>query len=250
LRLLAKLDAGGCRKVIALSPEMAARASAYFPKAEWAPLWGDDAMRALSRDDPEVLALRRERGWAEGELVALYSGNMGLGHDIGAFLEASLLTGPAVRWVFCGGGPRRREVEDFIAAHPEARVELIPYAPREKLALHLASADVLLTSVRPEWNGTLTPSKAVNAFVAGRPLLYAVPEGDMLSGWIVESGAGWVVRPGDSSGMAAILSAAAADKASLPNPDAIRAWYDTRLSHAAGCARMADLIESMLQLEG
>ena len=245
LRLLARLDAGGCRKVVGLSPEMAARASAYFRGAEWSPLWGDDALPALAREDADVLEMRRSRGWG-GELVAMYSGNMGLGHDMRTFLSAALATGPSVRWVFCGGGPRRAEVEEFIRAHPQARVELVPYAPREKLGLHLASADVLLASVRPEWNGTLTPSKAVNAFAAGRPLLYAGPEGDMLSGWLHEGGLGWTSVPGDAAGIARLLDSLAAERSRLPDPRQIRAFYDAKLARSVACEDMARLVESVL----
>jgi hypothetical protein len=41
------------------------------------------------RTSGHALALRRQRGWKDDELIVMYSGNMGLGHRFGEILEAA-----------------------------------------------------------------------------------------------------------------------------------------------------------------
>jgi glycosyltransferase involved in cell wall biosynthesis len=227
---LAKLDMRGSKFVLTLSPEMAQRAKRYAPNVKWLPLWGDDSLHPMDMDNEQAAALRAERGWAFDDLVLLYSGNMGRGHSLNEFLEAATHTGPNVRWVFCGIGPRRREVERFMVEHPSAKIELLPLVPHEQLNVHLCSADVHLASVRPEWNGTLTPSKAVNSFAVGRPIIFVGNQSSSLAGWIKECGAGWVVENGNVD---ALLRAVEEAKKKLPSEQLatqIRAFHDSKLS--------------------
>lgn len=177
---------------------------------------------------PTPDALRARRGWAPGVLVLMYSGNLGLGHSFaevlalarqaGAATPAPDLTYPAAppaprpagpcRIVFFGGGRRRPEVEAFVRAHPRAPVELHGHVPLDQLAAHLASADVHLVSLRPEWDGTMAPSKLQGIFAAGRPVIFIGSTTGALGRWVLESGAGWVVPPGDVAALAAAVDQA------------------------------------------
>ncbi len=93
--------------------------------------------------------------------MLLYSGNMGLGHRLEEFLAAGAeIADPSGAdaagrprgdkqrpvWAFAGGGQRRGEVERFVAEHPAARVQLLPYVSQEELPASLAAADVHLVS--------------------------------------------------------------------------------------------------------
>ena len=77
-----------------------------------------------------------------------------------------------VRFVFYGGGKRRGEIEQFVATHGDAAVELHDYVAQEDLDVHLASADVHLVSLRPDWDGTMVPSKLQGVFAIGRPVIF------------------------------------------------------------------------------
>jgi hypothetical protein len=56
----------------------------------WVPLWsGAEERGAAAGVETAVRHLREERGWADDELVVMYSGNMGLGHRFGEILAVA-----------------------------------------------------------------------------------------------------------------------------------------------------------------
>lgn len=220
LAALARFGFGGhrCAEVITLGPDMAERVGRYLPEEtplSWIPLWGTESTRESGMDaDEEALALRRKRGWRDEETIFMYSGNMGLGHRFGEILAAAsdlardASTSSAVRFVFFGEGKRRKEIEDFIAKHPDTPVELHGYVPRDELAGHLRSADVHLVSLEPAWDGTMVPSKLQGIFAAGRPVIFIGSQASSIGTWVRESGGGWVVGAGDPQAMKSAIDQA------------------------------------------
>ena len=211
LRVLTRWSFGGRRNrlVLTLGPDMARRAETYLSKAtpqQWVPLWG---MASQPLGDGEgSSSCKPEISSASRPLVLMYSGNMGLGHRFGEFLEASVTHGSDLRWCFYGEGKRRPEIEAFIQQHPEAPVELGGYVPRAELADHLASADVHLASLDPAWDGTMVPSKLQGIFSMGKPVLFVGSETSSIGRWILTSGGGWVIAPGDTTAMSVALDEA------------------------------------------
>ncbi len=153
--------------------------------------------------DAKSKNLRIERGWKDDELVVMYSGNMGLGHLLDEFLFAALKLKDnlKIRWVFAGGGKRRKEIEDFILKHPEANITLFDYVPSELLDTHLRSADIHLVSLDPKWKGCMLPSKLQRIFAVGRPALFVGDNKCCIAQWILKSEGGWIVEPGDVDGI-------------------------------------------------
>lgn len=90
----------------------------------------------------------------------------------------------------------------------ECLVEWMDHVPSERLALHLATANVHLASLDSNWAGLMVPSKLQAAFGAGRPVLGVLPRDSSVGQWIGESGGGWVVEPGDSGGLTRAVEAA------------------------------------------
>lgn len=70
-----------------------------------------------------------------GELVLLYSGNLGLAHDLDTILGAmkNLKGDPRFRFVFVGGGGLRRELEEFCVREEIHSVDLRSYVSRSTL---------------------------------------------------------------------------------------------------------------------
>ena len=134
----------------------------------------------------------------------MYSGNMGLGHLFDEVLavaseeaSAEISRAKNTRFAFFGGGKRRAEMEAFVSAHPDASVELHDYVDAQDLNAHLASADVHLVSLRPEWDGTMVPSKLQGVFAARRPVIFIGSENSSIGQWVLESGGGWLIAPTD-----------------------------------------------------
>ncbi len=252
LGALGRWGMGGRRAgaVLTLGPDMAERLGRYLGPGRAAavvPLWGTAGEEA---EAGEVAALRARRGWGDGAVVFLYSGNMGLGHRFVEVLEAAFgLVGEVseggFRVAFFGGGKRRGEVE--VAAAQALgrglRLEVQDYVPQGELAAHLASGDVHLASLEPGWDGMMVPSKLPGIFAAGRPVIFTGSRTGSMGRWIVESGAGWVVAPGDVAGHVEALRAALDPAERARRGRAARAfgarWFDAQRN----VARLADLLE-------
>lgn len=231
-----------------VSNPQASSPGSRLPSIQWVPLWGtsnfelrtsnlerrreerEERSGADARLQVSAVALRRQRGWADEDLVVMYSGNMGLGHRFGEILAAARELaelserdqdgrsraggrispekdgGGRVRFVFYGGGRRRSEVLEFANGSPGCAVEVHDYAPAEILAAHLRSADVHLASLDPEWTGTMVPSKLQGVFMAGRPVVFIGSAASSIGRWVRESGGGRVVGPGDVAGLLAALA--------------------------------------------
>jgi colanic acid biosynthesis glycosyl transferase WcaI len=171
--------------------------------------WADgQAVRPVTADEN---AFRREHGLGS-RFVAMYSGNLGVGHDVETLMEAARLLAvqaPEVMVVFVGDGARRAEAEGLAVGL--GNVRFLPYQPRERLAESLSAADVHLASLRDGLEGLLVPSKLYGVLAAGRPLFYVGPATCEVSEVIRRAQIGWEGRPGDAAGLAAAVARAAAD---------------------------------------
>ncbi len=208
------------------------------------PLWPGLLGSAPAED--VVSSCRGKRGWPAADVVLLYSGNMGLGHRLEEFLEGARRMadeGQNVVWAFAGGGRRRAEVERFVAAHPEARVQLLPYVRQEDLAGSLAAADVHLVSLRSPWQGLVVPSKLQAAFGLGRPVIFVGPRDCEPADWIAASGGGWHVGEGDVEGLLRAVAGARDPAERRRRGDAGRAFAQRRFDRSTNTARIAGLLE-------
>ena len=235
-----------CSTVLSLGPDMAKRVSSYLGPEEtspWVPLWSGSESSEINQE--HVMALRKSRGWKDDELIVMYSGNMGLGHLFDEVLLAASEvenSGETSRFVFFGGGKRRAEVAAYVEAHPDAPVELHDYVNAEDLDAHLASADVHLVSLRPVWDGTMVPSKLQGVFAAGRPVIFIGSEESSIGQWVSQSGAGWLVGPGDVDALKAAIAEASQASECARRGLLARSYGMEYFSSNKNACRVADLI--------
>ena len=241
LKALARQERRRAATVVALGPDMAALLEASgAARVVEIPFWsGFSATPALQT---EARALRRARGWAAEDVVLLYNGNMGRAHraeEFAALAEMLRGTSPRCRFVFSGAGPQRAEWE----RRWRGRFEFLPAVPGDSCAAHLLSADVHLVSQQPEWTGVLVPSKFPVACALDRPVVFAGPSPCAIGRWLAESGAGWVVPPGDSAALASAAAGIPDARLRADKSAAAARLFARKFSRAANCGRIADLIE-------
>jgi len=251
LEKLTRAQFRGASLVLALGPRMRDRVARYLAaeaRLECVPLWGTVTPEAV--DSTAAASWRARRRWAPGECVLLYSGNMGLGHRLGEFLAAAGELGDrGPLWAFAGGGQRRWEVEAFAAAHPSARVQLLPYVAHESVGASLAAADVHLVSLRSAWQGLIVPSKLQAAFTLGRPVIFVGARENEAAEWVLASGGGWVVGEDDVAGLLKAV-ASAADPAERARRGALaRAFARRHFDRETNTARIAELLEGIVRGE-
>jgi glycosyltransferase involved in cell wall biosynthesis len=140
---------------------------------------------SIVKDRPDVARQSNPLLAAHGlvhRFVVQYAGNMGVVHDMEPIAEAMRQTaGDAdIHWLFIGGGKRRAEIEDAVAANDLKNTTLLSYQPIDRLWTSLNAADVSLVSLRPNMEGLVVPSKLYGALDAGRPVVFiGAPDGEV-----------------------------------------------------------------------
>ena len=212
------------------------------------------AARGLPRDRVRVV-----HNWADGdaitplpragdpaELVLLYSGNLGLAHDIDTLATALTLldSDPRFRFLFVGGGNRRAALAETVARNSLSNVHLLPYVSRTSLGDSLSAGDIGVVTQRDECCGAVVPSKVYGLLAAGRPILFIGPAAATPARIIEQFGCGWHVPVGDAAGLHQLLLHLAANRGEVREKGiaarhALDAEYDIRY----GLERILSVLE-------
>jgi glycosyltransferase involved in cell wall biosynthesis len=166
--------------------------------------------RLIARGVP-ANRIRIVENWADGALirprpfpapeplVLLYSGNLGLAHDIDTLAGAvdRLKDDHRFRFVFAGSA----RIAGALWA---------PYQDKEDLSSHLAACHVGLVTQTPRSLGAVVPSKLYALMAAGRPVLFIGPRQATVAGVIERCRCGWQIDPGDSTALTKLLALLAA----------------------------------------
>jgi glycosyltransferase involved in cell wall biosynthesis len=109
-------------------------------------------------------------------------------------------------WLFVGDGPRRKEIENYIADNGIQNARYREYFPREQLRYSLSVGDAHLISLRPEFVGISVPGKLYGIMASGRPAIFVGPRRSESGETVLESGCGIVVDPSDEDPAGAIVN--------------------------------------------
>lgn len=146
----------------------------------------------------------RRRHQLDGQFVVMYSGNMGLAHDLDDMIDAAavLRERTDISWLFIGEGARKAALVRRVEQLRLSQVQFLPYQPRSSLAQSLSAADVHLVSVRPGAAACVMPSKVYGILAAGAPTLGIVEPETELADLINRHHVGVTCAHGDAQGIA------------------------------------------------
>jgi colanic acid biosynthesis glycosyl transferase WcaI len=141
------------------------------------------------------------------QLVLLYSGNLGLAHDLSTITSsiASLKDDSRFHFLFVGSGGRRAELSAFVEERGIRSVELRPYVQRQSLSESLSAGDIGLVTQRDACCGSVVPSKVYGLLAAGRPVLFIGPAAATPARIIARFACGWHIDVGDDGQLTALL---------------------------------------------
>ena len=165
--------------------------------------WADgDMIHPLPFDQNPFV---REQG-LDGKFVALYSGNLGVGHHFVTVTEAAerLRSAEGLRFLFIGAGKQRARLMERMRGWPTA--QFLPPQPESELAQSLGAGHVHLVTLQPGLEGVIVPSKLYSALAAGRPVLFIGPPSGDAARLIEKAGCGFVIAPGDVSALVNALT--------------------------------------------
>ena len=105
--------------------------------------------------------------------IVLFSGKMGLGHNIEMLLEASLLLQEYrdILFLFIGHGQKYGMVERWIVEHQSSNVRLLPLQSEEVFPLSMASGDIGFISQEKAAAKCFMPAKTYDMMACGMALI-------------------------------------------------------------------------------
>lgn len=174
-------------------------------------------------DTARILPIGKDENWFArehkqvGKLTVMYSGNMGISHDIETMLDAAarLQANPNIHFMFIGAGPKWQLVKDTLDRQKLTNVTLLSWQADEVVPYSLATADVALVSLEADIAGLMLPSKAFSSLAAGTPLVVMCSRETELAEIVQRHGCGWVIQPERADELCAILLELAADPSGL-----------------------------------
>jgi colanic acid biosynthesis glycosyl transferase WcaI len=211
--------------------------------------------RLIARDIPEH-KIHVAENWANGAeirplpfpigpLVVHYSGNFGLAHELDticAVIHANS-NDPRYRFVFTGGGVRRRQLQTFCQSNSIANVLFRPYAPRAELSASLAEGHLGLVTQLPQTCGSVVPSKTYGIMAAGRPILYIGPRDSTPARIIERFKCGWQINPGDVRAVTALLEQLSSQRFLIIEAGArARQAFERHYDQPMGVARIVNIL--------
>jgi len=234
--------------VIVLGRDMAERVVAEYGNARLrrricvVPPWADGyELRPLEKAQ---VGMARALG-LQGTFNVVYSGNLGMAHDVETIAQAIELTrdDASMWWLFIGGGARFDALKRRAAEAGWQHVRFLPYQQREDLIQSLNLADVHLVSQLPAFGGLVVPSKLYGIMAVGKPVVMIGPADTECARVIAETGCGHVVGNGQAAELARCLRRlrdAAAERREMG--DRARRAFEVRYDRAIACARIERIL--------
>lgn len=163
------------------------------------------------------------------KFVVLYSGNMGLTHDLESLVEAAARVQDLreVMFLLIGDGGKRRVLEQLVAKRKLENVVFLPYQDENNFPLAMASADVGVITLGIGAEGISVPSKTYINLAAGLCLLTIAPSSSELNRIVTEHEAGFVCEPGRPDEIEKIIRL-------LVNDRRLLAYHKKRALEASG----------------
>jgi glycosyltransferase involved in cell wall biosynthesis len=153
----------------------------------------------------------------DNKLVVLYSGNLGLTHDIESIVHtAKELQGEeSIKFVIIGEGSKLPVIQKYVSDHALNNVLMLPYQDRSVLPFSLTSADISVVTLSKGAESVSVPSKTYYSLAAGSALIALASRESELGVLIAEYDCGFVFDNYQATDIAAVIRKLKADRNEL-----------------------------------
>lgn len=109
----------------------------------------------------------------EGKFIVLYSGNMGMTHDIDIIVDVAnkLVENSTIHFVFIGEGAKKDLIKKKITENHLHNCSVLPFQPLEVLPYSMGAADIAVVTTDANQTGLSVPSKTYSYLSVGAVLL-------------------------------------------------------------------------------
>lgn len=141
------------------------------------------------------------------KFVVMYSGNLGMTHNIESMLEAASLLKqfPHIVFVIIGDGAKKEKIERMVQEQSLTNVITLPYQDKAVLPYSLASADIGMVTLDAGAENISVPSKTYYMLAAGTLILALASKQSELGFLIEKYRCGKVFDNGNASEIAAFI---------------------------------------------
>jgi len=166
-------------------------------------------------DTSFIKPIKKEKNWFIKEhgllnkKIVLYSGNMGLTHDLITVLKvAKELDGKnnEFQFVFIGDGVQKEKLMSFSQKHTLTNVLFLPYQDAEVLPYSFPSADFGIVSLGTGAEGLSVPSKTFYLLAAGAAIIAISEVGSEIEFLINKNNCGISVEPNKTIELSSFLT--------------------------------------------
>lgn len=165
------------KRVFTLSEGMAERLGIYVERSKITvvPCWSANSSFAPMAKSGNPFVKEHH---LEDKFVVMYSGNMGVTHNVQLLVECAKRTkeNERIHYMLIGGGAKKRELEAIVKSEGLANCTIMDWLPADQLPYSLAAADLGVISLTDETALVSVPSKTFNLLAVGCPLMCIVPQ--------------------------------------------------------------------------
>jgi glycosyltransferase involved in cell wall biosynthesis len=193
-------------RIFTLSESMSKAVTRYTPLAQVTVIhnWADTSYIKPIRklDNPFVT-----RHNLQDKTVVLYSGNMGLTHDLESLIEAAAILKQEKDLVFLliGEGGKRNKLEEMVQNQVLSNVIFLPYQDKSNFPLAMAAADIGVVTLGKGAEGISVPSKTYITMAAGLCILTIAPQESELARLVKQYNVGITCEPGNGRRVADMI---------------------------------------------
>lgn len=205
------------RSLITLSESMKAALKPYVAtpdRIQIIPNWVETAyIKPVAKTQNPFLT----RYGLHDKMVVLYSGNMGLTHDLESLLAAAALVRDHARifFVMVGDGAKRAKLLAMKESTQLENVLFLPYQSVHDFPYAMAAADIGVVTLGVGAEGISVPSKTYINMAAGACLLTIAPRGSELNRLVETYQCGYICEPRKPQAIAAFLITMLKDQGQL-----------------------------------
>lgn len=153
----------------------------------------------------------------EDKFIVLYSGNMGMTHDIDVLVDVAneLKENAAIHFLFIGEGAKKEIIEKKIADYQLTNCTVLPYQPLEVLPYSMGAADIAVVTTDANQTGLSVPSKTYSYLSVGAVLMCLADKNSELGRMVVDNNIGACFNRSELGEMVSFVSEMASDSQKL-----------------------------------
>jgi glycosyltransferase involved in cell wall biosynthesis len=140
------------------------------------------------------------------KFIVLYSGNLGITHDVDTIVNAaSLIKDPEIEFIFIGEGTGMNSVDNAIL-NASSNIKRFGWQTESMFSHSIAAGNVAIVSYKNGMEGYSIPSKLPFYFATGTPVIMIGNPQSELGSIILENKLGWVVPNEHSEDLVKLLN--------------------------------------------